>query len=64
MQSTPQENRIGLRGLKSLLEALPKVPGLQRLAAAGNLAPDDWPHHVLDNLVAANRAGVGRPNAN
>eukprot|EP00435_Cladocopium_sp_Y103_P020587 s2022_g5.t1 len=29
------------RGLQLLVEALPKVPGLQRLAASGNLAPDD-----------------------
>ncbi|CAK9009081.1 unnamed protein product [Durusdinium trenchii] len=57
-----QENRIGRRGLQLLLQALPKVPGLQRLAASGNLAPDDWPSHVLENLVSANRAGITKPS--
>jgi len=57
-----QENRIGLRGLELLLQALPKVPGLQRLAASGNLAPD-WPSHVLENLISANRAGMTKPSA-
>lgn len=57
-----QENRIGLRGLQLLVEALPKVPGLQRLAASGNLASDDWPCHVLENLISANRAGITKPS--
>ncbi|CAJ1454110.1 unnamed protein product [Effrenium voratum] len=57
-----QENRIGQRGLELLIEAILKVPSLQRLAAGGNLAPDDWPDYLLNNLVCANRAGVTKPS--
>jgi len=57
-----QDNRIGSRGLELLMDTVSKAPGLQRLAAAGNLAPDDWPERILENLVTADREGVTKPS--